>query len=183
MNDIPRYKASMPLQSVFVTNADACGDHVFTQVARKGNVAVYRRNKVEDGRCFGFETVVIKTVKAGTIYAKGATPTASDTESYPGAQSFGRLGWHYSTKEAALNKLEELTKEEVKPETVGGWIVPAVEFTFTQFAEANKLPIDKGTANIIQNLLRDKVLQFIRSEVVNNRTIQYFGKRLTSVNS
>lgn len=163
------------MQTVFVTNADGCGDHVFIQVARKGNVAVYRRNKL-DGSVFGFETIVIKTVKAGTVYAKGATPTAADTESYPGAQSFGRLGWHYPSLGAAMVKLEELTKEEVKPETVGGWIVPAMEFTFTQFAEANELPIDKGTAGIIQNLLRDKALRFIRSEPVNGRTIQYFGK-------
>lgn len=176
MNDIPRYKASFPLQTVFVTNADACGDHVFTQVARKGNVAVYRRNKVSDGKCQGWETIVIKTVKAGTVYVKGGTPTASDTESYPGAASFGRLGWNYVSLEAAMDKLEELTKEEVKPETVGGWIVPAMEFTFTEFATANKLPIDKGTATIIQNLLRDKALRFIRSENVNNRSIQYFGK-------
>lgn len=175
MNDIPRYKASFPLQSVFVTNADACGDHVFTQVARKGNVAIYRRDKVNGG-CFGFETVVIKTVKAGTVYVKGGTPTTSETESYPGAASFGRLGWYYPSLGDAMAKLQELTREEVKPETVGGWIVPAVEFTFTQFAEANKLPIDKGTAAIIQNLLRDKALRFLRSEPVNGRTVQYFGK-------
>ena len=175
MNDIPRYKASFPLQSVFVTNADACGDHVFTQVARKGNVAVYRRNKT-DGSVFGFETVVIKTVKAGTVYAKGATPTVNDTESYPGAQSFGRLGWHYPTQEAALAKMEDLTKEEVKPEMVGGWVVPSPEFTFVEFASVNKLPIDKGTAVIIQNLLRNKSLKLVRTEVRNGKSAQIFGK-------
>lgn len=176
MKDIPRYKASFPLQSVFVTNADACGDHVFTQVARKGNVAVYRRNKVLGGSCFGWETIVIKTVKAGTVYAKGATPTAADTESYPGAQSFGRLGWHYPSLEAAMAKLEELAKEEVKPETVGGYFVPSPEFTFGEFASVNKLPIDKGTAAIIQNLLRDKSLKLIRVEVRNGKSAQIFGK-------
>jgi len=176
MNDIPRYKASFPLQSVFITNADACGDHVFTQVARKGNVAVYRRDKVADGRCQGFETIVIKTVKEGTTYAKGAAPTEFDTESYPGAKS--KLGWYYPTQEAALKKLEELVKEEVKPETVGlgGWIVPSPEFTFGEFASANKLPIDKGTATIIQNLLQDKSLKLIRVEVRNGKSAQIFGK-------
>lgn len=181
---IPRYKASSPMQTVFITNADGCGDHVFTQEVRVGNVAIYRRNKVDDGRCHGWETIVIKTVKAGTVYAKGATPTAVDTESYPGAASFGRLGWHYPSLGAAKARLEALVKkevveeeeEEVKPETVGGWIVPAMEFTFTQFATANKLPIDKGTATILQNLLRDKALRFLRSEPVNGRTVQYFGK-------
>lgn len=173
---IPRYKASSPMQEVFVTNADACGDHVFTQVARKGNVAVYRRNEVADGRCHGFETVVIKTVKAGTVYAKGAKPTETDTESYPGAASFGRLAWHYPALGAALKKLEELTREEVKPETAGGYLVPAMEFTFGEFATANKLPVDKGTAGIIQNLLRDKSLKLVRTEVRSGKSTQIFGK-------
>lgn len=177
MNDIPRYKASFPIQKTFITNSDACGDHVYTQVARKGNVAVYRRNKL-DGSVFGFETIVVKTVKAGTVYAKGATPTAADTESYPGAQSFGKLGWHYPTQEAALKKLEELAKEEVKPETVGlgGWIVPSVEFTFVEFASANKLPIDKATANIIQNLLQEKSLKLVRVESRDGKSTQIFSK-------
>jgi hypothetical protein len=176
MNDIPRYKASFPLQTVFITNADACGDHVFTQLARKGNVAVYRRTKVSDGTCQGFETVVIKTVKAGTVYARGGTPTAADTESYPGSASFGRLGWHFYSKRSALEKMEELTKEEVKPEMVGEWIVPGVEVTFVQLAKAIDLPIDKGTATIIQNLLRDKSLKLVRTEVRNGKSAQIFGK-------
>jgi hypothetical protein len=176
MNDIPRYKASSPMQTVFVTNADACGDHVFTQVARKGNVAVYRRNKVSDGVCQGWETIVIKTVKAGTVYVKGGTPTAADTESYPGAASFGKLGWHYPSLESAMTKMENLTKEEVKPEMVGEWIVPAPEFTFIEFATANELSIDKGTATIIQNLLRDKSLKLVRTEVRNGKSAQIFGK-------
>lgn len=176
MNDIPRYKASFPLQPVFVTNADACGDHVFTQVARKGNIAVYRRDGIDDGRCYGWEVILIKTVKAGTVYVKGGTPTDSDTESYPGCKSFGKIGWFYPSLDCAMNKFEDLTKEEVKREMVGGWIVPAVEFTFTQFAEENNLPIDKTTGTILQNLLRDKKLRFIRGVPVNGRTIQYFGK-------
>lgn len=173
---LPRYKASMPMQTVFIRNVDDCGDHVFTQLSRIGNVAVYRRNKVDNGKCFGWETIVIKTVKAGTVYAEGADPTESDTESYPGGKSFGRLGWHYPSLGAANFKLEELTKEEVKPETVGGYLVPAIEFTFGEFASANKLPIDKGTATIIQNLLRDKSLKLVRTEVRNGKSAQIFGK-------
>lgn len=173
---IPRYKASSPMQMVFITNADACGDHVFTQLSRKGNVAVYRRVNVSDSRCMGFETIVIKTVKAGTVYATGAKPTETDTESYPGANSFGRSAWHYLSLGTALKKLEELTREEVKPETVGGYLVPAMEFTFGEFATANKLPIDKGTAGIIQNLLRNKDLKLVRTEVRNGKSAQIFGK-------
>ena len=63
-----------------------------------------------------------------------------------------------------------------RPETVGGYLVPAIEFTFGEFASANKLPIDKGTATILQNLLRDKSLKLVRTEVRNGKSAQIFGK-------
>lgn len=108
MNDIPRYKASMPIQKQFVTNADHCGDHIFTMMERSGQFAVYRRDVVETGKVFGFEVVTIKTVKAGTVFAKGAKPTESDYESYPGGKAFGKTGWFYPTEEAAFEKFDNL---------------------------------------------------------------------------
>lgn len=110
--EIPRYKASMPLQTVYITNADKCGDHVFTQVARKNNVAVYRRNMVDTGKLAGFETIIIKTVKAGTTFAKGAKPVESDYESYPGAESFGRSAWSFPDEKIAMARFNELTTEQ-----------------------------------------------------------------------
>lgn len=182
MNDIPRYKASMPMQTVFVTNADGCGDHIFTQVSRKGNVAIYRRNKVSDGSCQGYETIVIKTVKAGTVYAKGATPTVADTESYPGAQSFGKLGWSYPSLGAAEAKMEELTKVKVEetvdeePNTVPAILVPSGLFNLLQFAEANNFPVTKETADKLTALLRVKICRYVKNETVNGRSIQLFTK-------
>lgn len=107
MNDIPRYKASMPMQKVFVTNADKCGDHIFTQVERSGRLAVYRRNRVSDGRTMGYEVITIKTVKAGTVFAKGTKPVENDYESYPGAESFGRSAWSYVQEDAAFKRFDE----------------------------------------------------------------------------
>jgi hypothetical protein len=72
--------------------------------------------------------------------------------------------------------LEELVKEEVKPEMVGNYVLPSVEFTFVEFATANKLPIDKGTAAVIQNLLRDKSLKLVRVESRNGKSTQIFSK-------
>lgn len=108
MNEIPRYKASMPLQKMFVTNADSCGDHVFTQLERAGQFAVYRRTVTDTGRCMGFEVIKIKVVKAGTIYAKGAAPTVKDTESYPGAQSFGHSAWFCANEATAFKRFDNL---------------------------------------------------------------------------
>ncbi len=108
MNEIPRYKASMPLQKQFVTNADGCGDHVFTQLERSGNFAVYSRKNVKTDKVVWFEVVTIKTVKAGTVFAKGSAPTEFDYESYPGKSSFGRTAWAPATESAAWKRFDNL---------------------------------------------------------------------------
>ncbi len=106
--NIPRYKASMPLQKQFITNADGCGDHVFTQLERSGQFAVYRRTPVGSTTPVGFEVVTIKTVKAGTVFAKGAKPIEHDYESYPGASSFGKTAWFCSTEKRAFELFDKL---------------------------------------------------------------------------
>ena len=110
----PRYKASMPLQTQFVTNADATGDQIFTQLRRTNNVALYERRHVSNNELFGqpYEVIVIKTVKAGTIYAKGTKPTEHDTESYPGAASWGKLGWGLQTLDRANTVFDEMVKAQ-----------------------------------------------------------------------
>lgn len=160
------------MQTVFVTNADACGDHVFTQVARNGNVAVYRRNKVADGQCYGYETIVIKTTKAGTVYAKGATPTQHDTESYPGAASFGRLGFHFYNLKAALHKMDELLSKND-----GGIDIPEGEFTFLDFAKVNGLPVNGSTATIIQSLIKKAEIVYLGKRMVGGKEMQVFTSK------
>ena len=179
MNDIPRYKASAPLQTAFVTNADSCGDHLFTQIARTGNVAVYKRTRVSDEWSCGYETILIKTVKAGTVYVKGGKPTEVDTESYPGAASFGKTGWSYNNQKMAFAKFEELVKKEEdktlvddEPMTLGfatsmvedepttvvkknsdGVSIPSDEFTQADFAELNNLPPRGSVYNLLKSMI------------------------------
>lgn len=108
MNNIPRYQASMPLQTSFVANFDKSGDHIFTQLERAGQFAVYKRIDSVTGRVKGFETIKITVVPKGTVFAKGAKPTESDYESYPGGKAFGRTGWFFPTEEAAFKKFDKL---------------------------------------------------------------------------
>lgn len=86
---LPRYTASMPLQTEFITNADACGDHVFTQIARKGNICLYKRTGVADGRPKDLELFKVKTIKAGAALP-GGNVVEKDYESYPGKAAFGK---------------------------------------------------------------------------------------------
>ena len=174
--NIPRYKASFPLQTEFVTNANSCGDHIFNQVARKGNVAVYKRTKVEDGLIAGFETIIIKTVKAGTVYAKGAVPTLTDTESYPGEASFGRLAFACSTETRALEKMEELLTKDVEEKDEPAVTIPSNPFTLVEFAGLNGLPVTQETASLVTKLLKDQEIEFVGTQTVNNKPVQFFSK-------
>ncbi len=168
VSGIPRYKASMPMQMVFVRNSDSCGDHVFTQISRVGNVAVYRRERVKDGSIAGYETIKISVVKAGTVYADGATPTSTDTESYPGAESFGTKAWSYTHLKSATDKLLSLTKE-----TEPTWNIPNGVFTVIDFARANSLEVNVETAGRLGELLKSRTVKFMGK---NERSLQVFSK-------
>jgi hypothetical protein len=93
--EIPRYTSSTQLQTVFITNADGCGDHVFTQKRRVGNVCLYRRVRL-DGSFHSYEVIITKTVKAGAKLP-GNNFVKSDYEVYPGAHSFGKTAWSHKT--------------------------------------------------------------------------------------
>jgi len=173
MNDmnIPRYTASNPVQKEFITNADHTGDHIFRQVKRTGDVAIYSRTPVDSNRVFGFEVVLIKTVKAGTVFAKGAKPIENDYESYPGGKAFGKTGWFCVNLAQAESRFAEL----VKAHTV---VVPVVhinpaeetndipegEFTQVDFATMNCLPVKGNVYNILQKLIEKGVIKVSRKE-------------------
>jgi hypothetical protein len=161
---IEQYKASFPLQKQFITNADGNGLQVFTQLKREGEYAIYHRTTPEEGLCRGYEVIQIKVVKAGTVYAKGATPTEKATESYPGKSSFGKLAWSCVNLERAEEKFDALVTgfdEEQAIQAAGGekpkkgrrskialpevFKFPEGEFTIKDFTELNNLPpIGKG---------------------------------------
>lgn len=114
-DSIPRYKASMPLQTEFITNADSTGDMVFKQLKRNNDVVLYERRRM-DGTVFSYEIIIVKTVKAGTTYAKGTQPTTTATESYPGSASFGKLGWEVVTRDRAMQVFKETVKLQAEKE-------------------------------------------------------------------
>lgn len=170
-DNTPRYKASMPIQPAFLTNADKCGDHIFTQIKRTGNVAVYRRNEVDTNKLIGFEVFVIKTVKAGTVFAKGGTPTENDYESYPGSSSFGKSAWFCVTEDRAMERFDQLVEKNSEPK---GPKIPSGNFTLMDFATSNNLGLTKETADVLTSLIRSRVCKFIGNVVMSGRPVQTF---------
>jgi hypothetical protein len=83
------------------------GDQIFTQLERTNDCALYKRSK-PDGKVVGFEVIEIKTVKAGTVFAKGSKPTESDYESYPGGQSFGKSAWFTPIETRAWTRFDKM---------------------------------------------------------------------------
>lgn len=169
--NIPRYKASMPMQTQFITNADGCGDQVFTQIKRQGNVAIYSRTDPETDRVVGYEVIVISTVKAGTVYVKGGKPTEHASESYPGCKSFGKSGWACVSIGQAENKFSQVVKDEqttvpvmeiskqVEQESAD---IPVGEFTQTQFATMNCMPPRGIVYNVLQTLIDKGLVKLSR---------------------
>jgi hypothetical protein len=196
MNAIPRYQSSQPIQIQFVTNADACGDHIFTQVKRSGNVCLYSRVNLQDSRHMGFEVIVLKQVKAGAPLP-GGNVVKADYESYPGAQSFGRTGWSFSALSGAVWKFNDVVKDQQTKNDLFNFSndpittvpvavtvkankgntlmmlatvtvkadnqdIPTGEFTQTQFATANSLPIRGMVYNVIQTLVNKGLIKVSR---------------------
>jgi len=100
------------LQAEFQMNADMCGLHTFKQIKRTSNTAIYQRIR-KDGTTHTFEAFKIKIVKAGTVFAKGATPVAEDYESYPGKSAFGKYAYSCKTLEHAERRFDELLKSQI----------------------------------------------------------------------
>lgn len=99
------------LELEFQTNADQAGLHTFKQVKREGNVAIYQRIR-KDGSTHTFETFLIKIVKAGTVFAKGAPPVKEDYESYPGKSAFGRYAYSCKDMAHAERRFDELVANQ-----------------------------------------------------------------------
>jgi hypothetical protein len=169
------------MQSVFVTNADGCGDHIFTQIKRAGRVAIYSRTDVDTNRVVGYEVIVITTVKAGTVYAKGAKPTENDTESYPGCKSFGKSGWSCITLAQAEKKFSEVIKNEqtkgVQPVIEESQDIPIGEFTLIDFAVINCMPVNTVAVGLLQSLLSKRLVRLTKTvEKTPGHKVQWFTK-------
>jgi hypothetical protein len=163
VNDtLPHYTNSYPLQTEFLKAADGCSVHIFKQLKRQGDICLYSRTGLADGRPKGFEVFRLKLVKAGASLPGGAKVEA-DYEQYPGKSAFGKSAWSIcgltseADAEAMFTKLTsnpEAVEVEVETDTDGVkvkakrtprdtnvvYVVPAGDFTQADFAKANGLP-------------------------------------------
>jgi hypothetical protein len=183
MKTIPRYTSSQPIQTQFITNADACGDHIFIQLKRKENICLYSRTNVEDGRPMGFEVIVVKQIKAGQSLP-GGNVVKADYESYPGGQAFGKTGWSFNSLKAAEDRFNKVVKKQqtsdkssdivvvslvdiktnpiltlTQPQSSTTQNIPTGEFTQAQFATANLLPVRGVVYNVIQTLVNKGLIK------------------------
>jgi hypothetical protein len=203
MNNINRHTASLPAQTQFITNADGTGDHIFTQIKRSGNVAIYRRESVKGGK-YGFEVVVLKHIKAGTPLP-GNNVVQADYESYPGKSAFGKTAWFCVNEAAAEDRFDRLVKNlsttpvevqepveavemvkfatavvpvvEVKNDNSSTWNIPVGEFTQAEFAKANELPERGKVYNVLQSVINKGLVKLAdrRKSGAGRATCYYVG--------
>lgn len=141
----------------FETNANSTGLQQF-RIVKSGvipadkNIYIYQRTHCEGkrvGKVFGFEVVIPKIIKAGTVYTfpTGQTKTiAEDTEVYPTKTDFGKRAWFCVNMEQAEKMFEVLTAvpveipegdEEASKQGREPLSLPAGEFSVTEVAQKN----------------------------------------------
>jgi hypothetical protein len=101
----------MQLLPIEFTGRKTCGEHTafnFKQVMRKGKYAVYERSLEGSTTAPHYETIVIQSHNGRKI--GGVEIPAA--EFYPAATSWGSMGWTVSTKERALELLEQKLEAE-----------------------------------------------------------------------
>jgi hypothetical protein len=191
-DSIPLYASQPVLQTLFRTNNDGCGMHIFTQLNRVGNICLYRRNRVSDGTVHTFEVINSRACNSAT------------TDSYPEASTFGTRGWSYRSESAAEATFDKLVLEEsrkliavpvnhIQPKAqpaissavvVSGntvisstTIVPTGEFTQADFARSNGLPERGSVYNLIQKMVGSGAIRVSRREKrgPGRETVLYVG--------
>lgn len=80
-----------------------------TQIARKGDVAIFRRTSLKSGSKH-FEVVLIRVELKTRRLPSGSTRKAG-SESYPASSDWGRFGWTHKNQETAQAKFDELLAE------------------------------------------------------------------------
>lgn len=182
--NIARYGSHFPLQTSFVTNSDGCGDHIFTQLNRKGQVCLYSRTDLDTGKVVGYEVIVAKHVKAGSKLP-GDNVVKADYESYPGAQSFGKSGWACVSLSQATEKFSKVVESqeaaafiqvtENKPKVEETLDIPEGEFTQAAFATMNCMPLRGTVYNVIQTLVNKGLVKISRKVQVGpgRATVMY----------
>ncbi len=161
--NIPRYQSSLPLQKEFVTNNDASGDNIFTQVKREGPVAIYKRTTM-DGKFICYEVLILKLALEGSSLP-GGNKCKKTYEGYPGGSSFGKRAWACVTMKRAEERFKSLLATVKEKETVSSdqspstptIDIPSGEFNVYQFASHNRLCLKEGAMKLKQLLDGKKV--------------------------
>lgn len=73
------------------------------QIARDGDVALYRRSR--NGAQEHFEVIVVQKSKGGEAKMGGVDVVFEPKERYPSAEDWGTFGWTYTTFDLAWEKL------------------------------------------------------------------------------
>lgn len=81
------------LELEFKRNCDGKGIHIFRQLKREKNVALYVRLNPATLKPLYYESIVINITPAGTVFADGSAPVEEDYEVYPRAKSFGKIAY------------------------------------------------------------------------------------------
>lgn len=141
----------------------------YKQVIRSDKAAVYERSR--DGIIKDFETIKIRITPSGTVqkFPNGVTKiTEDDTENYATTSLWGKIGWSFKNKQAAINKFNELNSvqavkddSEDEPMAVNvaskinntTFIFPATaNFSTKDFAETNKCEYITASVYIKQSV-------------------------------
>jgi hypothetical protein len=77
------------------------------QVKRSSTAAIYAVEG-ENGRCLGYEVIVIGFQMAGTRTFAGKEVKVEEKELYPPTSSWGKRGWSCTTLKEATEKFNEL---------------------------------------------------------------------------
>lgn len=175
------------LQEEFQANADGVGLHIFKQLKRIDDIALYQRIRVKEKTTHSYEVIKIKVIKAGTPLPGGQF-VKEDYERYPGAHAFGFTGWTFWNKLAAEQRFNDLVNKknvvvDVTPEDMDTEEV-AVEKQSTEKPagkrgrkpkdrSAIKFPSDKFTMKQLEALNPDFSFAFLYQHLRSLLNIQY----------
>ena|SRR5258705_9977944 len=81
------------------------------QIARKGNLAIYKRfKKIRDVKICYFEVVIVRVSPEWTAFGQ----TFPEVEKYPTAKQWGVDGWTYNDLESAWDRLWQIRRRRKK---------------------------------------------------------------------
>lgn len=83
--------------------------HVFTQIVREDNIALYKRTN-DAGKVLCYELIIITIATAKALPSGKVSPTK---ELYPNSSKFGELGWSLirHTELKALDRFRQLVNK------------------------------------------------------------------------